>query len=239
MLLYLQSKLITMDSLLSNLKININEKIYLKDPESSDLGKRIIENSILLIDEIGFDTFTFKKLGVKIGSNESSIYRYFESKHKLLIYLTSWYWTWLEYQLVFATNSIENKVDKLDHAITILTQTATLDSNFGHIDEIVLKQIVINEYSKSYLTKEVDNENKEGYFLIYKRLVTRLHDMILSIDSTYNFSFSLASTVIDGALHQHFLKDHFPTISDFKNTEMPTHFFKDLVFKTLNISTNE
>ena len=52
-----------MKYLLSNLKIDINDMIYLKDPESSDLGKRIIEHSIKLIDEIGFDNFTFKKLG--------------------------------------------------------------------------------------------------------------------------------------------------------------------------------
>ncbi|WGD34504.1 TetR/AcrR family transcriptional regulator [Olleya sp. YS] len=228
-----------MQSLLSNLKININDKIYLKDPESSDLGKRIVENSILLIDQIGFDAYTFKKLGTKIGSNESSVYRYFESKHKLLIYLTSWYWSWLEYQLVFATNSIADPKEKIEKAITILSQTATLDSNFSHIDEVILKRIVINEYSKSYLTKEVDKENKDGYFLIYKRLVTRLHDMILTIDNSYKYPFSLASTVIDGALHQHFLKDHFTTISDLKASDTPINYFKDLVFKTLNISTNE
>ena len=228
-----------MHTLLSNLKININEKIYLKDPESSALGKRIVENSILLIDEIGFDAYTFKKLGTKIGSNESSIYRYFESKHKLLIYLASWYWTWLEYQLVFTTNSIENTTAKIDKAINILTRTTTVDSNFSHINEVILKRIVINEYSKSYLTKEVDNENKDGYFLVYKRLVTRLHDMILAVDSDYPYAFSLASTVIDGALHQHFLKDHFTTISDLKASDAPTNYFKDLVFKTLNISTNE
>jgi len=97
-----------MINLLSNLKISVPDKIFIKDPESSDLGKRIIEHSILLIDEIGFDSFTFKKLGVKIGSNESSIYRYFESKHKLLLYLTSWYWAWIEYQLVFAPPSIQD-----------------------------------------------------------------------------------------------------------------------------------
>ena len=228
-----------MHTLLSNLKININEKIYLKDPESSALGKRIVENSILLIDEIGFDAYTFKKLGTKIGSNESSIYRYFESKHKLLIYLASWYWTWLEYQLVFTTNSIDNTTAKIDKAINILTRTTTVDSNFSHINEVILKRIVINEYSKSYLTKEVDNENKDGYFLVYKRLVTRLHDMILAVDSDYPYAFSLASTVIDGALHQHFLKDHFTTISDLKASDAPTNYFKDLVFKTLNISTNE
>ena len=228
-----------MHTLLSNLKININEKIYLKDPESSALGKRIVENSILLIDDIGFDAYTFKKLGIKIGSNESSIYRYFESKHKLLIYLASWYWTWLEYQLVFTTNSIENTTEKIERAIIILTRTTTVDSNFSHINEVILKRIVINEYSKSYLTKEVDNENKDGYFLVYKRLVNRLHDMILAIDSNYPYAYSLSSTVIDGALHQHFLKDHFTTISDLKKEEAPTNYFKDLVFKSLNICTNE
>ena len=58
--------------------------------------------------EIGFENFTFKKLGEQIGSNESSIYRYFESKHKLMLYLSSWYWAWIEYRLVFATNNINN-----------------------------------------------------------------------------------------------------------------------------------
>ncbi|MGB3151012.1 MAG: TetR/AcrR family transcriptional regulator, partial [Maribacter sp.] len=65
-----------MERLLQSVKIAINEKIYVKDPESSDLGKRIIEQSILMINEMGFESFTFKKLGIKIKSNESSIYRY-------------------------------------------------------------------------------------------------------------------------------------------------------------------
>ncbi|WP_290701375.1 TetR/AcrR family transcriptional regulator [Lacinutrix sp.] len=223
-----------MEYLLSNIKININEKIYLKDPESSDLGKRIIEHTILLIDEIGFDVFTFKKLGVKIGSNESSIYRYFESKHMLLLYLTSWYWTWLEYQLVLSTNSLEDKKIKLEKAIAVLTQTTTLDSAFSHIDEVVLKRVVINEYSKSYLTKEVDSENKEGYFSVYKRLVNRLKDMITEVDPSYKYPLTLASTVIEGAMHQHFLKDHFQSITECSKGLEPTDFFKDLVFNILN-----
>lgn len=222
-----------MNNLLSSIKININDKIYLKDPESSDLGKRIIESSILLIDEIGFDSFTFKKLGIKINSNESSIYRYFESKHKLLLYLSSWYWSWLEYQLVFATNNISNSKLKLEIAISILTQNTSLDTNYNHIDEIALKRIIINEYSKSYLTKEVDIENKEGYFATFKRLVTRLKNMVLDVNPDYQHPFSLASSVIDGALHMQFIKDHFSSISDFKETNDPTSYFKNLVFNTL------
>ena len=74
-----------MTELLQNLRIVINPKIFVKDPQSSDLGKRIIEQGIYLISEIGFERFTFRKLGQRIGSNESSIYRYFENKHKFLI----------------------------------------------------------------------------------------------------------------------------------------------------------
>ena len=99
-----------MKRLLSNIKIQVNDNIYQKDPETSELGRKIIENSILMIHEIGIENFTFKKLGVKIQSNESSIYRYFENKHKLLLYLTSWYWSWVEYQLVFSTFNVNDAV---------------------------------------------------------------------------------------------------------------------------------
>ena len=221
-----------MISLLSNLKISVPDKIFIKDPESSQLGKRIIEHSIILIDEIGFDSFTFKKLGQRIGSNESSIYRYFESKHKLLLYLTSWYWAWIEYQLVFETHSIADPSKKLDKAIEIVTRTIKQDTNFSHINEIVLNRIIINEYSKSYLTKEVDTENKEGYFVIYKRLIMRISDMIAAVKPEYKYPSSLASTIVEGALHQHFLKEHFQSITNCNKNVSPYQFFSDL---TLNI----
>jgi AcrR family transcriptional regulator len=222
-----------MKNLLSVLKIAVPDKIFIKDPETSDLGKRILENSILLIDEIGFDNFTFKKLGVKIGSNESSIYRYFESKHKLLLYLSSWYWAWLEYQLVIETFSLSDAHLKLEKGIEMVTKTVEIDSDFSHINEVVLYKIIINESSKSFLTKEVDSENKEGYFVIYKRLITRLEEMILAVNPKYEYALSLASTVLDGGLHQHFLQEHFPSTTNCKNGKTPTNYFSQLVKNTL------
>ena len=221
-----------MKSLLSSIKISVPEKIYLKDPETSELGKNIIEHSILLINDIGFDSFTFKKLGTLIGSNESSIYRYFESKHKLLLYLASWYWAWIEYQLVFETHNFSNTKEKLQKAIEVVTRTIKQDSNYSHINETILNKIIINENSKSFLTKAVDKENKDGYFIVYKRVVTRLKDMIISVNPNYKFASSLASTIIEGSLHQHFLKDHFTSITDCNTSEDPTKFLSDL---TLNI----
>jgi AcrR family transcriptional regulator len=158
-----------MNDLLLSLKIQVNDKIYVKDPETSSLGRKIIQESIILIDDIGFENFTFKKLGERIGSNESSIYRYFESKHKLLVYLSSWYWGWIEYRLVFSTNNIENPIEKLRKAIAIVTEKIEDDSSTEHINESLLNKIIIAEFTKTLLTKEVDEENKEGFFLIYKR----------------------------------------------------------------------
>jgi AcrR family transcriptional regulator len=222
-----------MQNILSNITISVNDKLYVKNPETSELGKKIIKQSILLIDEIGFDNFTFKKLGEKIGSNESSIYRYFENKHKLLVYLCSWYWSWIEYKMVFATNNVENPIEKLKKAITIVTEKIEDDSSTEHIDESILNKIIIIEFTKTLYTKEVDYENKEGYFLIYKNIINRIVEMIYEVNPDYSFAKSLSSTIVKGALHQHFLKDHLQTITDCNDAVSPTHFYIDLIDKVL------
>ncbi|MBO0341782.1 MAG: TetR/AcrR family transcriptional regulator [Bacteroidota bacterium] len=227
-----------MDILMKSVKLEMNGKLYVKDPESSDLGKKIVEQSILLIDEIGFECFTFKKLGVRIQSNESSIYRYFENKHKLLLYLASWYWGWMEYRMVFATNGISNPEKKLKKAIEVLTQNVEEDSSFSHVNEVVLNRLIINEYSKSYLVKEVDQENKDGYFTISKRIVSRISKMIQEVDGSYPYPLSLASTILEGTLHQYFLAEHFPKLTDCNQKITPTQFFTDLIFRTLNLKPN-
>jgi AcrR family transcriptional regulator len=218
-----------MQDLLANIKIQVNPKTYVKDPETSDLGKKIIQNSILLIDEIGFEEFTFKKLGEKIGSNESSIYRYFENKHKLLVYLSSWYWAWIEYRLVFSTNNINDKFEKLKKAILIVTESIEDDSKTEHINEAVLNKIIIEEFTKTFHSKQVDEENKEGFFLIYKQVNYRIEKMILDINPDYPFAKSLVSSIIEGSLHQHFLKNHFKTITNCNDNVNPSEFYIHLI----------
>jgi AcrR family transcriptional regulator len=218
-----------MQDLLANIKIQVNPKTYVKDPETSDLGKKIIQNSILLIDEIGFEEFTFKKLGEKIGSNESSIYRYFENKHKLLVYLSSWYWAWIEYRLVFSTNNIDNKIEKLKKAIAIVTESIEDYSKTEHINEAVLNKIIIEEFTKTFHSKQVDEENKEGFFMIYKQVNYRIEKMILDVNPDYPFAKSLVSSIIKGSLHQHFLKNHLKTITNCNENVNPSDFYIHLI----------
>lgn len=228
-----------MEYLMQSLAIQINKGLYVKDPDSTDLGKKIIEESIQLIHEIGFEHYTFRKLGRRIGSNESSVYRYFENKHKLLLYLASWYWGWVEYKFVFETHSLPDPEERLRKGISIVSGPVHLDMKFDHVDEVKLASVIINEFSKSYMTKEVDKENQEGYFAIYKRLVQRLSQMISTVDPEYAFPLSLASGILEGALHQSFLVQHFPQLTDFKSEEDICAYLTELVFRVLKTTKNE
>ena len=219
--------------MLANIKIQVSPKIYLKDPETSILGQNIIRESINLIDEIGFEHFTFKKLGDRIQSNESSIYRYFENKHKLLVYLSSWYWGWMDYRITMATTNIGDVRERLAKAVTVVTETIKDDSATAHVDESVLSRIIVMEFTKTFLTKEVDTENRDGFFLVYKQVINRLIALISEADPAYPFSKSLASSIVEGSLHQHFLKDHLTTITDCSGQISPTDFYLDLIAKTL------
>lgn len=222
-----------MENLLANIRISINPAIYIKDPETSDLGRKILAESILLIDEIGFDHFTFKKLGERIKSNESSIYRYFESKHNLLVYLSTWYWSRIEYKLVFATANISDPELRLMKAIEIVTQKVVDDPHTTHINEAILNQIIIAEFTKTFLTKQIDNEIKEGFFVVYKSVISRIVTMLNDVLPSYEYAKSFVSDMVEGALHQHFFSSHLKSITDCNETVNPTDYYTDLTLRLL------
>lgn len=218
-----------------SIQIKINEGLYLKDPESTDLGKRIVSKSIELIAELGFESFTFKKLGADIGSPESSVYRYFKSKHQLLVYLICWYWSWIEYKLVFGTMNRSNSIEKLRTAIHILTVPIRIDNAFVHVNEVLLNRIVIAESTKVFHTKKIDAENDKGYFAVFKRIVHRVSDIILEVNPKFKYPNMLVSTVIEGAHQQTFFVEHLPTITDQDQCkERVQKFYMDLVIKLIN-----
>jgi len=223
-----------MNELLGQITIKVNEDLFIKNPDSSNLGRSIISNSIELIDDIGFEAFTFKKLGHKIGSPECTIYRYFENKQKVLLYLTCWYWCWLEYKMVFATTNIINDELRLRKALEILTENVEQDLSFSHINEFLLNRIVISESVKSFLTKEVDSDNEAGVFKVYKRIVQRVSDIILSINSDFEYPHMLVSIVIEGAHQQRYFAEHLPALTDVTQGESGiSDFFEMMVFKSI------
>jgi AcrR family transcriptional regulator len=217
--------------------IQIDERFYTKNPESSALGKKIVSQSISMIEEIGFESFTFKKLGQEIRSNESSVYRYFESKHMLLVYLICWYWSWVSYKVVFKTVNIDKPKERLRKAIDIITSKVTEDQSFSYINEILLQKIIISESSKAYHTKEIDEENAKGYFSTYKNVVQRLSEMVLAVNTSYKYPHMLVSTVIEGAHQQRYFSEHLPSLTDIEtNQDTVVQFYTNLVLKAIDPS---
>lgn len=223
-----------MENLFTNIKIQVNPAIYIKDPETTELGRKILKESIILIDELGFENYTFKKLGKKIGSNESSIYRYFENKHRLLIYLSSWYWSWIEYKLVFSTTNVSDPTEQLINAITVVTERIEDDLNTTYINESILNKIIITEFTKTFLTKQIDEEIREGFFLVYNRIIHRIIEMLEKLVPDYPYTKSFVSDMVEGSLHQYFLSKHLVSITNCNEKVSPTDYYIDLTKRLLN-----
>ncbi|MBC5992838.1 TetR/AcrR family transcriptional regulator [Pontibacter cellulosilyticus] len=221
----------------TNIHISLNHKSYLREPESTELGRRIISESVRLIDELGFENFTFKKLANDIGSTEASIYRYFENKHKLLVYLVSWYWAWLHYTVNFQTQNIAGPRERLGRAIEIITKAGEADDpGVTYIDERILHRVIVAEASKVYHTKEVDAENKDGYFLEMKRFCHYLAQIVLEINPDYRYPHAIISTMLEAAQQQVFYALHLPSLTDIKAEQYneTVIFLKQTVFAAID-----
>ena len=218
------------------LSFKVNEHIYLRDPESSELGKQIVKNAIDLIYELGFEHFTFKKLATKMSTTEASIYRYFENKHRLLLYILNWYWSYMEFLVDFTIQNIQDPKEKLTKIITLFTKS--LPESVGQLDynKSYLNQIVLSESSKVYLIKEVKEINSFQVFKPYKDLCNKISEVMLSFNPSYAFSISLSSTLIETAHSQQYFSKNLPRLTDVSNEkeeEFVFNFLNQLVFSAL------
>jgi len=196
--------------------ISIPEGLSLKDPLQSKLGRSIITHSIILLDEIGFEAFTFKKLAQKMGSNETSLYRYFENKHALLLYLVVWYWNWVSYLIDYNTMNITDPNRKLDLIIDNFVDAAKENPSVDFVNERLLHRIIIAESAKAYHTKNIDEKNKHGFFHNYKDLIQKVADVILEIDPNFPYPHSFASTLFEMANNEIYFAKHLPRLTDIK-----------------------
>jgi AcrR family transcriptional regulator len=221
-----------------NLQISINPslKLALRDPESSALGRKIVREGILLMCRLGYEQFTFKKLAEAVESTEASIYRYFENKHRLLLYFLTWYWNYVEYQATVSLQNLNDPSIKIKKIIEILTEGLPNWSDASGIDKNALQEIVIAESSKAYLTKEVDAINREQLFKPYKDLCQHIGKVFREYNPTYPYPRSLASTVVEMAQFQPYFMVHLPALTDFggqKDSAKVAQFLESIVFAAL------
>jgi len=196
--------------------MSIPKGLSLRDPLQSKLGKSIITNSIILIYEIGFESFTFKKLALKMQSNETSLYRYFENKHFILLYLVVWYWNWVSYLIDYNTKNITDSNKKLNIIIDNFVDATKENPSIDFVNEKLLHRIIIAESAKAYHTKNIDEENKQGFYKSYKSLIQKVADVILDINPEFPYPHSLANNLFEMANNEIFFAEHLPRLTDMK-----------------------
>jgi AcrR family transcriptional regulator len=215
-----------------NVSFKLNQHIYLKDPESTELGRQIVKQGIELIYNIGFEQFNFKKLALEIQTTEATIYRYFENKHKLLLYIFNWYWNYISFLLEYKLQNVTDPKTKLDVILDLLTQDLPKNEGQFEYNKFMLNQIVINESSKVYLIKDVEAFNKDDVFRPYKELCKKVAEILLECNPNYQYSKSMSSTLIETAHHQHFFATHLPSLTDVADNQSKIYvrlFLNDMI----------
>lgn len=198
------------------IKFELSESLYVKDPQTTKYGQRLLQNTVELMAEIGFESFTFKKLGSRMQSTETSVYRYFENKHKLLTYICCWYWEWIHYLIDINTLNIKDPKEVLDVMIHQLLYASKQSSMTLYINESLLHEIVVLEGVKSFHVSGVDKDNDQGVFESYKGLISKIAQIISAVNPTYPYAESLAITLSAMAHDQIYFASHFPKLSSFK-----------------------
>ena len=214
----------------------VNEKLFLRNPDSSALGKKIVKYGIELIHEIGFEHFTFKKLAIQVETTEASIYRYFENKHRLLLYILNWYWSYMEFLVDYTLKNIQDPKTKLEIILNLLSKDLSENSGILQYNINALNQIIISESSKAYLVKEISDMNKDQVFKPYKDLCAKIATVITEYNPSYKFPRSLSSTLIETSHSQQYFAENLPRLTDLgseKPQKFTLLFLQNLTFELL------
>ncbi|WP_439487337.1 TetR/AcrR family transcriptional regulator [Algoriphagus sp.] len=223
-----------MENLLTNMKMEVHDKLYLKEPFSSELGGSIVQEGAALVRDLGMEHFTFKKLAMHIGVTEAAVYRYFENKHMLLLYLTAWYWAWMEVNFGYSTANLTDKKSRLSIALKLMVNGPIFTKNI-HLNPDDLRSIVVNESLKGYLTKTVDAEHENGVFAQIYSFGERISELIFEINPSYPYPKTLAYTVMESSLLHAFNAKHLPGMTEQSlDSGNCLVFFEELIVKAIS-----
>lgn len=203
------------------IKIVPAEGLVLRDPEETALGRNIVRKGLIMIRDLGFEQFTFKKLADNIHTTEASVYRYFENKHRLLLYLLTWYWNYMEYLVIFELQNIAEPSERIKRIIRLLADELPDGPEATGFDKKALYEVVIAESNKAYLTRDVDAINSHQLFKPYKDLCHRVANLFAEYNPNFKWPHSLASTLIETAHVQHYFMLHLPRLTDFQKNDDP------------------
>ncbi len=204
-----------------SITIEVNPQCYLRDPLQTSLGKRIIQHSIDVLAESGFEAFNFKQLAKAMGSTEASIYRYFKNKHYLLIYLTSWYWDYMKYLIEIDIRNTVLPAERLQRALSTVIAAAAEPDSVEFVHQRRLHTIVLENYGKAYHTKDVDQENRAGLFRNYKEVSNLVADLISAVRADFAYPHALATNLLTMAHEHYYYAEHLPSLTEIQRDNIP------------------
>lgn len=193
------------------IRIVVDEHLSLRDPQETELGRRLLSVAVEMIGEMGLEAFTFSKLARKCGSTEASVYRYFHNKHELLGYLVAWYWSWLDYQVNVRSNNIADASRRLNIILGVLAASTSGSDITPWMNEALLHRLVVSESGKLQLAGQHTAARAYAHQEIFTR---RIADAITGVHAGYKYPKALASLLIQQAHQQRWYAEHFPALTE-------------------------
>lgn len=223
-----------MQRILAQLNVQLDESLYLKDPMGTEVGHELVRVGAELIAREGLESFTMKKLATELGSPESTVYRYFQNKNQLMLYLSSWYWSLLEWKIAFATANLTDARQSLDKALEVLSgSTEEVQTLIVH--EQLLHKIVIRESFKSLHICAPNGGSCERFFGAYLNLTQRIAELISDVQPSFATPKALAVTLLETAHYQQFLCHFIPVLTEVRSSTTDLHqLLHHIAFKALN-----
>lgn len=199
----------------NNFKVELSlpNGLFVKDPQSSELGKTLIYKAAQMIGDTGIEAFTLLKLAKNIGCTEATVYRYFTGKQQLLYYLMNLYWGYVLFGIEYHIKGEHSDNKRLNKAIDLLLCPNIDDFSSPGTGEL-LSAVAISEGIRIHLRPEVSKEIEEGKLKYYVSLVELFEELIQKAHPAYSYSRSLAGTLIDASLQQIFYQIHNTPLTD-------------------------
>lgn len=210
-------------------QVHIPSRMAQHDPSHSRTGLKILNTAIQMIADEGYEVFHLSKLAEKADTVESTVYRYFENKHKLLLYISGWYWAYLDFSIDYETRETGDSQQILQKAIELMAGK-NLPKNTDLIgDPLLIHRIIIMEFSKIYTTQMAHEDNKEGYFVYFKTFVNKIGNILADSMPNYKFTRSFAFLLVSGIYQQAHVAEKLPALSDYEQKEPMDEFLSRFV----------
>ena len=192
-----------------------SKNLFVKDPLSSVLGQKLLKESARMLGEDGFDAFTLKKLAQNLQTTESSVYRYFDNKHRLLVYQINLYWGWLNQQvdLKCCQAGLSGK-EALEKAFEIMCFPEAHSWPSDGVSFECMHKILTHQSVKAYFSEHVDHENQDGAHRALKSLVKLMSEWLYEEAPDFEFPKSLISTLLASVMIQPFYAEHLPSLTE-------------------------